>query len=187
MGMYTAISLGIELRKDTPDEVTELLRCMVYGNYGGQVGCKIPDHPFFVCTRWQSLFRMDSYYFDYQTNWSFDLDEITRTWHLSGVSNLKNYDNEIDKFLDWINQYIHQAACGHLGWTRYEEDIYPRLIMRTARTDESRIFLVNVQDLFHQLRDAANLMHKLNLGRINDNDWPEIDDWLREYTPDPWL
>ncbi|MHB8152850.1 MAG: hypothetical protein ACYDG3_07260 [Bacillati bacterium] len=54
---------------------------------------------------------------------------------MSFRSNLKNYDNEIEQFLAWIQPYIeaHSVSVGDdnfflVGYTRYEEDADPTLI-----------------------------------------------------------
>ena len=47
-------------------------------------------------------------------------------------SSLKNYDNEIGKFLDWIAPYLQPAEPPNgllpLGFSHYEEDEYPEEI-----------------------------------------------------------
>ena len=42
------------------------------------------------------------------------------------MSNLKNYSNEVNLFLDWIQPHIE--AYGYIGWKMYEEDIAPTLL-----------------------------------------------------------
>jgi len=57
-------------------------------------------------------------------------DDIRTTpiWTLTGCSNLKNYDNEIFKLLEWLAPYID--TNGFLGFKRYEEDYDPTLIYK---------------------------------------------------------
>lgn len=127
MGMYTAISLGVELNIEQNDPVSELLRCMT-----GQIELvgELPDHPLFEQDRWRALLCCDSYYFNYQTSFELRWDNISNNYYLSGVSNLKNYGGEIDLFLDWLNPYIHASSSGFIGWTMYEEDWWPTILMR---------------------------------------------------------
>lgn len=151
MGMYTALSLGVQLKKDIPQHVIDVLRYMV-GDYDLFDELVLhPDHKFFnQCSRWQMLLRCDSYYFDYQTGWTFEFDNISQTYFLSGVSNLKNYDNEIKLFVDWLSPYIHPSTCGFIGWTMYEEQWAPDLIMRSA--EDPRIFYVGTEALAGAVR-----------------------------------
>jgi len=129
MGMYTALSLGVQLDDEFP-QVTETLSNLIHGNpVTGQ------NHPFFSTPRGAYLLRMDSYYFDYQTHWELKQDEFNGTY-LSGVSNIKNYDNEIDKFLDWLSP--HMVTTGFIGWTMYEEDDFPTILMRHRKGQITR-------------------------------------------------
>jgi len=150
MGMYTGLSLGIELRDDIPDDIVQVLSELVSGEYnpmGGSPAWAKQVHPFFRTDRCLSLFHCDSYYFDYDTGWTFRKDHISETYFLSGVSNLKNYDNEIRKFLDWIAPYINESVHGFVGWTMYEEQWSPDLIIRGRPAgvdgkEDSRLYIV---------------------------------------------
>lgn len=127
MGMYTEFVCAIELKKDTPQDVINILDNMTEGedNYDFK-----PNHPFFECDRWRWLFTMDSYYFSGRTNTKFEYDDISKTHYLTIRSNLKNYDDEINKFLNWIKPYIemHGEDDEFLGYSRYEECCDPLLI-----------------------------------------------------------
>lgn len=124
--MYTAIHLASELKKDTPKEVIEILNFM--SRNSNKEPDILPKHEFFKCERWRFLFTMDSYYFDYHTNCSFEYDGITKSWFLSVTSNLKNYDSEIENFINWIHPYLDKFSGEFLGYTRYEENQIPILI-----------------------------------------------------------
>lgn len=57
------------------------------------------------------------------------LDDIDKRWHISTRSNIKNYNNEIQTFLEWIKPYI---VCGSgskdlYAITIYQEDKEPKL------------------------------------------------------------
>lgn len=108
MGMYTELIFGAELKRETPTEVITILKSMVKGN---KTYRKLPNHPFFESARWKWLFRMGSYYFGiHDGNAELKFDDICKAWHLNTRSNLKNYDDEIEKFLDWIKPYISQGS-----------------------------------------------------------------------------
>lgn len=170
MGMYTALSLGVELKEGVPQEVVDTLRFMIEGPTDEQMPPGMYhvsaaqqfapadfSHSFFDCDRWTMLFRCDSYYFDWQTGWRLDRDDLygpeRPKYYLTGVSNLKNYDGEIRKFLDWLSPYID--TTGFLGWTMYEEDLVPTIIYRAVKQlhDEeiAELHYVNVQDKLAQL------------------------------------
>ena len=73
------------------------------------------------------MLTCSSYYFNAQPVHVFEYDVIGRCWFLTNISNLKNYDSEIEKFLDWISPYIEDT--GFFGYMRYEEDDFPTLLI----------------------------------------------------------
>ena len=60
------------------------------------------------------------------TNSKIMFDNISKCYKVNIRANLKNYDNEIDKFLHWLTPYIDTE--GFIGYTRYEEYDDPTLI-----------------------------------------------------------
>lgn len=125
MGMYTQFHYGVRLKKDVPESVINTLRYMVrdieedYENH---------DHPLFATGNWEFMFIMDSYYFDYKTTNLIMYDEYG-DWYFNVTCNFKNYDEEIEKFLDWIHPYVDAYDGDFLGYYRYEEDELPTLIL----------------------------------------------------------
>ena len=53
-----------------------------------------------------------------------DYDKIAKCWFLTTCFNLKNYDQEIEKFLDWLCPYIQTE--GYIGTYWYEEQEEPK-------------------------------------------------------------
>ena len=84
------------------------------------------------------MLMSDSYHFDGITDSSITYDVITKRYNLNVRCNLKNYDGEISKFLDFIFPYV--ITYGFIGYTRYEEFELPYLIWR----GEDRIRLLDV-------------------------------------------
>lgn len=128
MGMYTQFHFGSDLKKETPKEVTDLLQAMSDGIAYELDEKQLPNHDFFKCSRWAYLFTMGSEYFDYETACHFGKNELFGTYNLSVTSNLKNYDNEIDLFVDWIHPYLSKYDGDFLGYSRYEETEIPEVI-----------------------------------------------------------
>ena len=124
MGMYTEFHFNTELKKDTPQSVIDILSFMV-GDKKKEPNK--PVHEFFECARWKYLFTMDSYYFSADTYSTLRYDDISESYFLCVRSNLKDYDNEIVKFLDFISEYIEDDE-EFLGFYRYEEEKKPTLI-----------------------------------------------------------
>lgn len=131
MGMYTELNLGLSLIEDIPDEIVDILKYML--NDQTELVTELPNHPLFdfdTC-RWRYMLQFDSYYFDARTDSSMVFDDIDKKYHLNVRSNLKNYDSEIEKFLDFLEPYID--TFGFIGYMRYEEDEDPTLIYHTEQ------------------------------------------------------
>lgn len=124
MGMYTELVLGVELASEPV--VIDTLKLMLDGDEENKV--VTIDHPLFSTSRWSYMLLCDSFYFDGQTDSKLVYDENSKSYYLNVRCNLKNYDNEIEKFLDWLCPYIKTE--GFLGYSRYECDADPTLIYK---------------------------------------------------------
>ena len=128
MGMYTALHLGVDLKSETPKEVLDILEYMCVDNEQLATMPRLPDHPLFQTERWNWMFHCDSYYFDYNTDCSFTHDHITNRHNLSVTCNLKNYDQEIQNFLNWVAPFVVDTYDQCSGYFLYEEEPIPDLI-----------------------------------------------------------
>lgn len=128
MGMYTEFVMAAQIKNDPT--VVQILDCMLND---GIEPTNLPDHDFFKIKSWKLTLSIDSYYFPGQTDSTFiknDLHGAAKEplYFLTVRCNLKNYYNDIDKFLDWLCPYIIDPQDGFLGYSRYEECDDPRLI-----------------------------------------------------------
>lgn len=139
MGMYTELNIGVNLKTSTPDNIIKILDYMLGNNDDDNI--ELTSHSLFSTGRWKYMLRCDSYYFDGRTDSSMEYDGIIKSYQLNVRCNLKNYDDEISLFLDFIQPYLD--TYGFLGYTRYEEYEDPTLIYNT----EEGIKLLNVYDL----------------------------------------
>ena len=140
MGMYTVLVLNVRLKKDLDPNVQTILINMVDGHEGEY---DIPDHLFFQTPRWEFLGKGSSYYFDEEANSYFTFDKISQQHTLGIQSNLKNYGDEIDYFLDWISQYVDSFHWEFKGYKRYEEWEDPQLIYWDS--EKSKLVLVEIK------------------------------------------
>ncbi len=125
--MYTEIHFNSELKKDISQEILGILDYMLNLN---KECPDLPEHEFFKCDRWRMLFNCDSYSFDADTCSTLRFDDIADAYYLCIRSNLKNYDSEIEKFIDWIQPYLEKFEDDFLGFYRYEENEQPTLIYK---------------------------------------------------------
>lgn len=125
MGMYTELHFNVELKKDVPANVIDVLKDMLGVSDTHFVS---PDHEFFKTTRWKTMFHSDSYYFNSDTHCTLRFDEVGESYYLCLRFNVKNYDGEIQKFISWIMPYLHALDGDFLGFHRYENNLEPTLI-----------------------------------------------------------
>lgn len=123
MGMYTEINICFDLIKNPSKDVVDILHYLIEGTDTPSI---LPNHKFFKCDRWDIVARNDSYYFDGSTNSKIVFDNISKTWKINIRANLKNYNSEIEEFLNWLAPYI--GTIGFIGYMRYEEWEDPLLI-----------------------------------------------------------
>ncbi len=108
MGMYTELILGAKLKSETPPEVIATLKFMCQGGDG------VPPegYPFPLSGRYNWMFTMGSYYFGvtHAVPPLLQYDDIGRQWIIATRSNLKDYSNEIETFLAWLEPWIAQGS-----------------------------------------------------------------------------
>ena len=122
MGMYTEIYVNVDLKEDVPHEVLDVLAAMC----GGDDESVLNEYPH----RWAYLFRDGSYYTPRTSCAKLSYDSIGRAYSLLGKSDIKNYDNEIEKFFDWLMPYVDASEGEFIGYKRYEEELVPTLIFK---------------------------------------------------------
>lgn len=131
MGMYTELICAFELKNDTPKEVLDILMFMLDEKEDHP---ELPNHPLFEeGSRWGFMLVCDSYYFDGTTHSQLKVDYLhghdKPMYYLTVRSNFKNYENEIDNFIDWLKPYIVKDKENmFIGYKRYETENEPTLI-----------------------------------------------------------
>lgn len=124
MGMYTELVLNCKIKKDTPQNVIDILLGMFED--GHDEPDILPEHEFFSCKRWASVGSCSGFYFvPFKLS---SMQKLIDNYYISTRSDLKNYDGEIEKFIDWLMPYIDGYEGKFLGYIRYEEDDAPTLI-----------------------------------------------------------
>lgn len=135
MGMYTEIYFHAEVSREAADILT--------AQHDGTI-FKRPDHPFFRTERGDWLTKMSSAYFPGETvftvvpawqdeyaKYGNDNDE---RFIVTIRSSIKNYDDEIEKFFDWIKPHVVSwgggGKRGFIGYSLYEEgEIVPYYLL----------------------------------------------------------
>lgn len=128
MGMYTDFCFDVELKANTPPEIIELLDHWMNRDDLTEVQVTTPQHDLFNCTRWRLIGWCGSAYFDAQPHRHFKKNKWSSTYILNIRCNLKNYEEEIQKFIAWITPFLDHFEGDFLGFYRYEESNEPTLI-----------------------------------------------------------
>ncbi|MFA5760512.1 MAG: hypothetical protein WC877_01965 [Dehalococcoidales bacterium] len=142
MGMYTEIIFGCSLKKDTPLNVINVMQFMTDPSDfkdESKITGGLPDHKFFNTPRWKWMFHCSSYYFGVNESSSkMWYDDISKDYRISVRSNLKNYDDEIELFLEWIHPYVnHGTGYNNLyAIVTYEESEVPTLYYKPYAEDK---------------------------------------------------
>lgn len=130
MGVYTELIFQGEVKFDIPKQIQELFDYFFGDSEELYLYIdkrdKLPDHCFFDCPRWRHIGHMSSYYFT-----PFPLRYMQGKKFVFLRCDLKNYDNEIELFLDWIRPYM----VDFYGWHWYEEDEQPTFFVERGTSD----------------------------------------------------
>jgi len=128
MGMYTELYIACEMKPDLPKDVEEVL-LYLFGD--GDKPETLPDHEFFKTFRWSLIGTGSSYYFIPFAVSNIQMAGFTEpSYYITSRSDIKNYEKEIQKFLDWLRPYIRGSSCDHIGHIRFEEDLTPTLLYK---------------------------------------------------------
>lgn len=127
MGMYTELIFQGKTIAQLPDDIKNLFTYF-FTDDNGDIPNKsdIPAHPLFKCPRWRHIGHMSSYTFIPFPLRHMESHIIGESSHVFLRSDLKNYDDEIVLFLDWIDPYMQI----YYGWHWYEEDDLPTVFMK---------------------------------------------------------
>lgn len=126
MGMYTELVLKCQIKEDAPADVKSVIAHMFCGDDAPE---KLPDHPFFGLTRWNFIGSCSSFYHHPEVVNSCPKFDYTESQYIFSRSDIKNYDGEIESFIDWLKPYIDAPEGQCIGWLWYEEEQQPTLII----------------------------------------------------------
>jgi hypothetical protein len=127
MGMFTELILGCGFKKNLPQDLVYTIATLA----GAEDVLKTLD-----TSNCKMLFDADrnplrgsSYYFipgSYQKFW---FNDIVECYYLMSRSDIKNYDDEIEKFLELIKPYIDSGSGTDniYAYVLYEEDSTPTI------------------------------------------------------------
>jgi hypothetical protein len=133
MGMYTEFVFGCSLKEDTPSPIIDILKVMFgikkelpYGFYD--------THDYsYPNTRGRAIPFGASHYFGTSNPHSkMERDYLDKQWLIYIRCNIKNYEHEIEQFINWIMPFVEDGSGGRdfLGYVLYEADDSPTLYFK---------------------------------------------------------
>lgn len=132
MGMYTEVYVNVDLKKELPEEVLQVIKAMC-GKLDPEVAEEVlKGFP----QRWHCLFSDMSYYTPKTYCKYLEFDKISNQWSLLGKGDIKNYEGEIEQFFQWIEPWIDGYDGDFIGYSRYEEDAKPTLYFLNRKEEE---------------------------------------------------
>lgn len=122
MSMYTEIKVECDVRAEG-DALTAL---QIMFSHGDEESVDLKalafnlHHRLFHCDRWTCIGNMSSAYFDAPSESSLESlgDGV---WRIRSISNLKNYDEEISHFFDWLRPMVVGTPGQVIGHEWYEK------------------------------------------------------------------
>jgi hypothetical protein len=141
MSVDTELVLACNLKGDVPEEVLNLLRFLCGGpeRPPRPADEDLPAHPFFRTRRWEQVLSNGSWYDRGAAPSRLIIQEWKNVTGMKGPKSLvvrcdlKNYDFEIQYFLQWFAPY--SQTIGFVGYYRHEEALHPTLIYFFAEGD----------------------------------------------------
>lgn len=120
MGMHTELVLKCDLKQSIDQTDLNVLHWLFND---GDKPETLPNHEFFNKSRCDFIGNSSSYYHIPNVLNYFD------GCYLFTRTDLKNYDGEIESFVEWLKPLldVNQGDC--IGWVWYERDPKPELII----------------------------------------------------------
>ena len=127
MGMYTEVLLKAEVKESATKVDLDVLDYM-FGKRTEKPE-QLPEHKFFSLPRWDCIGKISSFYhIPGVSNFVFK-EKGYNSYYIFSRSDIKNYDGEVEAFFDWAKTVLTPATGKVLGWSWYEEDDQPTLIL----------------------------------------------------------
>lgn len=184
MGMYTEFILGCSLSKNTPKVCIDALDYSINGkekkpkydnpkdwiekdyndNYIERTTPENEIISFINEYDFNRLFHCSSYYFGAANpTCKFIYDKCSESYMISTRADLKNYSDQIEKFLEYLKPYV-ESGSGYpheiYAYVQYEEDPFPVIYAMDGIYKEP-IFNGEAEKYRDKIRKLNNIFSKL--------------------------
>jgi len=154
MGDFAELNIRFNLKKDTPNDVIDVLEYMI----GVNKKCStLPSHDFFLKEKWDTM--LNSFSDDTGVLGHFSsliYNERLSYWSLC-VRSIYRDRGEAELFFDWIFHYIDEVWLSFLGFLNRDEVEHPYLIYYTEKGIQFLAVRCDEQELGHDVINKWSL------------------------------
>lgn len=126
--MYQELYLNAKLKADIPDSILKVLKLMT-GDMSIE-GLSLTNDALFKTDNWQYMLQSESSRFDLAAKSSVDYSAVDDCHFLRISCSLNNSEQQIEKFLGFINGYLDKAPGSFLGFIREEDSNTPLILTK---------------------------------------------------------
>lgn len=126
--MYQELYLNAKLNADIPENILKVLKLMT-GDMSIE-GLSLTSDALFKTDNWQYMLQSESSRFDLAAKSSLDYSAVDDCHFLRVSCSLNNNEQQIEKFLGFINGYLDKKPGSFLGFIREEDNNTPLILTK---------------------------------------------------------
>lgn len=126
--MYQELYLNAKLKADIPENILTILKYM-----SGDMsidGLSITSDALFKTENWEYMLQSESSRFDLAARSTLDYSPVDDCYVLRVSCSLNNNEQQIEKFLGFINSYLDKQSGQFLGYVRNEDSDNPYILRK---------------------------------------------------------
>lgn len=126
--MYQELYLNAKLKNDIPENILTILKYM-----SGDMSIEqlpITSDALFKTENWQYMLQSESSRFDLAARSTIDYSPVDDCYILRVSCSLNNNEQQIEKFLGFINSYLDKKEGQFLGYIRTEDSDTPYILKK---------------------------------------------------------
>lgn len=126
--MYQELYLNSKLNIDIPEAILNILKFMT-GDMSMQ-GLTLTADALFKTDNWEYMLQSESSRFDLESKSSVTFSSVDDCYLLRVSCSLNNQNQQIEKFLGFINSYLNKKSGEFLGYLRNEDSNEPIILKK---------------------------------------------------------
>lgn len=126
--MYQELYLNSKLNSDISESILNILKFMT-GDMSIE-GLSLTTDAIFKTDNWEYMLQSESSRFDLAANSSVTHSAVDDCYFLRVSCSLNNNEQQIEKFLGFINAYLNKEPGSFLGYVRKEDSNEPYILRK---------------------------------------------------------